>query len=128
MGLYALNPDAKVMSAAQGHADWIVATGNGGHTGASGSDETTRVYWSGYGGGKSIKCDEAWASTTSVNSAVYEAWSDWTHQQVMVTVGEIIILMSAQVLRKWRWYVRFHPGCVPDVGWICPRLQPQYSG
>jgi LysM repeat protein len=84
MGLYALNPDAQVMSAAQGHADWIVATGNGGHTGASGSDETMRVYWSGYGGGKSIKCDEAWASTTSVSSAVYEAWSDWTHQQVML--------------------------------------------
>ena len=84
MGLYALNPDAQVMSAAQVHADWIVSTGNGGHTGASGSDETMRVYWSGYGGGKSIKCDEAWASTSSVSSAVYEAWSDWTHQQVML--------------------------------------------
>jgi LysM repeat protein len=84
MGLYALNPDAKVMSAAQSHADWILATGNGGHTGASGSDETMRVYWSGYGGGKSIKCDEAWAIDNSTYSAVYEAWSDWTHQQVML--------------------------------------------
>jgi uncharacterized protein YkwD len=83
-GLYALNPEVHVMAAAQGHADWIVTTGNGGHTGASGSDETMRAYWAGYGGGKSIKCDEAWARTTSVNSAVYEAWSDWTHQQVML--------------------------------------------
>ena len=43
-----------------------------------------RVYWTGYGGGKTIKCDEAWASTSSVSSAVYEAWADWTHQQVML--------------------------------------------
>ena len=84
MGLYALDPESHVMAAAQSHADWIVSTGNGGHTGASGSDETMRAYWAGYGGGKSIKCDEAWASTTSVNSAVFEAWSDWTHQQVML--------------------------------------------
>lgn len=83
-GLYALNPESHVMAAAQGHADWIVSTGNGGHTGASGSDETMRAYWAGYGGGKSIKCDEAWASTTSVQSAVFEAWADWTHQQVML--------------------------------------------
>ncbi len=84
MGLYALNPDPKVMSAAQNHADWIVSTGLGGHTGASGSDETMRVYWSGYGDGETIKCDEAWASTSSVSSAVYDAWADWTHQQVML--------------------------------------------
>ncbi len=84
MGLYALNPDAQVMSAAQNHADWIVSTGQGGHYGASGSDETMRVYWSGYGGGATIKCDEAWASTSSVSSAVYGAWADWTHQQVML--------------------------------------------
>lgn len=72
------------MAAAQGHADWIVSTGNGGHTGAGGSDETMRAYWAGYGGGKSIKCDEAWARTSSVESAVYNAWADWTHQQVML--------------------------------------------
>lgn len=84
MGLYALEPESHVMAAAQGHADWILATGNGGHTGASGSDETMRAYWAGYGGGKSIKCDEAWAIDTSAESAVYEAWSDWTHQQVML--------------------------------------------
>ena len=43
MGLYALNPESHVMAAAQSHADWIVSTGNGGHTGASGSDETMRA-------------------------------------------------------------------------------------
>ena len=40
------------------HAEWIVATGQGGHIGASGSDETVRVSWTGYGGGAAIQCDE----------------------------------------------------------------------
>lgn len=83
-GFYALNPDPFVMAAAQGHADWIVATGQGGHYGAGGSDETMRVYWAGYGGGADIQCDEAWASTRSINDAVYVAWSDWEHQEVML--------------------------------------------
>lgn len=83
-GLYALTPDSSLMAAAQGHAVWIVDTGQGGHTGLGGSDETTRAMWAGYGGGKTIKCDEAWAATSSVQAAVYTAWSDWTHQQVML--------------------------------------------
>lgn len=83
-GYWELTPNAQVMSAAQGHADWIAAGNPGGHTGAAGSDETTRVYWSGYGGGATIQCDEAWASTRSVYDAVYIAWSDWTHQEVML--------------------------------------------
>ncbi len=83
-GLYALNADAKVMAAAQAHAEWIVETGNGGHTGAGGSDETIRVMWAGYGNGASIHCDEAWASTSSIESAVYSAWADWIHQAVML--------------------------------------------
>jgi len=83
-GYWALTPNSRVMAAAQGHADWIVATGQGGHTGANGSDETMRAYLAGYGGGASIKCDEAWASSPSVGDAVYGAWSDWTHQEVML--------------------------------------------
>lgn len=83
-GLYALNAESHVMAAAQAHAEWIVATGQGGHTGAGGSDETIRVMWAGYGGGATIHCDEAWAETDSVESAVYNAWSDWTHQGVML--------------------------------------------
>ena len=42
-GYYQLNPHAQVMAAAQAHAEWIVETGQGGHIGAGGSDETTRV-------------------------------------------------------------------------------------
>lgn len=83
-GYYALNPNALVASAAQAHAEWIVATGQGGHIGLNGSDETQRVSWTGYGGGASIKCDENWASGPSVNDALYGAWSDWTHQEVML--------------------------------------------
>lgn len=83
-GLYALNPDSLVMAAAQAHADWIVETGNGGHTGAGGSDETIRVGWTGYGGGSNIHCDEAWASGTNVEDVVYSSWADWVHQGVML--------------------------------------------
>lgn len=84
MGSYELNYDSKIAAAAQGHADWIVETGNGGHTGAGGTDETMRVMAAGYGNGGSIHCDEAWAETTDTSSAVYSAWADWTHQAVML--------------------------------------------
>jgi len=83
-GYYALNPHPLVMSAAQAHAEWIVSTGQGGHIGPGGSDETMRVSWTGYGGGAAIKCDENWASSGSIEDAVYSAWSDWTHQEVML--------------------------------------------
>ena len=84
MGYYQLSYNSLVASAAQTHAEWIVSTGQGGHTGAYGSDETVRVSWTGYGGGASIQCDECWASGQSVESAVYNAWSDWVHQEVML--------------------------------------------
>ncbi len=83
-GYYAIGTNSLVMSAAQGHADWIVQTGQGGHTGAGGSDETMRVSWTGYGGGAEIKCDENWAMGSNVSDVVYNSWSDWTHQEVML--------------------------------------------
>ena len=83
-GLYALDPNSLVMAAAQAHADWIVETGNGGHTGAGGSDETIRVAWTGYGGGSQIHCDEGWAGGTNVEDVVFSSWADWVHQGVML--------------------------------------------
>jgi uncharacterized protein YkwD/LysM repeat protein len=83
-GYYQLTPNQMVMSAAQTHAEWIVATGQGGHIGANGSNETIRVSWTGYGGGASIRCDESWASGRTIEDALYGAWSDWTHQEVML--------------------------------------------
>lgn len=83
-GYYPLSPNQQVMSAAQTHAEWIVATGQGGHIGANGSNETIRVSWTGYGGGASIRCDESWASGRTIEDALYGAWSDWTHQEVML--------------------------------------------
>jgi LysM repeat protein len=83
-GYYALTPNTLVMAAAQTHAEWIVTTGQGGHIGASGSDETVRVSWTGYGGGAEIRCDENWASGRTVQDAMVGAWSDWTHQEVML--------------------------------------------
>lgn len=83
-GYYQLNPHAQVMTAAQTHAEWIVETGQGGHIGAGGSDETTRVSWTGYGGGATILCDENWSSGSSIDDVMAGAWSDWTHQEVML--------------------------------------------
>ncbi len=83
-GYYQLNHHDLVMAAAQTHAEWIVATGQGGHIGASGSDETVRVSWTGYGGGSDIQCDENWAGGRSIEDAVYGSWSDWVHQEVML--------------------------------------------
>ena len=83
-GYYQLNPHAQVMAAAQAHAEWIVETGQGGHIGAGGSDETTRVSWTGYGDGATILCDENWASGSSIDDVMAGAWSDWTHQEVML--------------------------------------------
>ena len=83
-GYYQIPINSLVMSAAQTHAEWIVATGQGGHIGAGGSDETMRVSWTGYGGGASIQCDESWAGGRTVDDAVYGAWTDWVHQEVML--------------------------------------------
>lgn len=84
-GYYQLSHNSLVASAAQAHAQWIVDTGQGGHYGAYGEDETVRVSWTGYGGGAEILCDENWAMTSSVSEAVYGSqWADWTHQEVML--------------------------------------------
>jgi len=83
-GYYTLAPNELVMSAAQTHAEWIVSSGQGGHIGAGGSDETVRVSWTGYGGGAAIQCDENWAGGRSIEDALYGAWSDWVHQEVML--------------------------------------------
>ena len=83
-GYYQIPTNSLVMSAAQTHAEWIVETGQGGHIGAGGSNETMRVSWTGYGGGASIQCDESWAGGRSIDDAVYGAWSDWVHQEVML--------------------------------------------
>jgi len=83
-GYYQLNPHTQVMAAAQAHADWIVETGQVGHIGASGSDETIRVSWTGYGGGAMIQCDENWSSGSSIDEVMAGSWSDWTHQEVML--------------------------------------------
>ena len=83
-GYYTMNPHTLVFQAAQAHAEWIVETGQGGHIGAGGSDETMRVAWTGYGGGAQIQCDENWTSGRTIDDALYVAWSDWTHQEVML--------------------------------------------
>jgi LysM repeat protein len=83
-GYYVMNPHPLVYQAAQTHAQWIVDTGQGGHIGAGGSNETTRVSWTGYGGGAEILCDENWSSGRTVEDAVYGAWADWVHQEVML--------------------------------------------
>jgi len=83
-GYYTLNPHSQVMAAAQAHAEWIVQTGQGGHIGTGGSDETMRVSWTGYGAGAEIRCDENWGGGSSIEEVMSGAWSDWVHQEVML--------------------------------------------
>ena len=83
-GYYTMNPHPLVYQAAQRHAEWIVDTGQGGHIGEAGSDETIRVSWTGYGGGAAIQCDENWTSSRTIEDALYGSWADWTHQEVML--------------------------------------------
>ena len=125
-GYYEMNYNSLVASAAQAHADWIVSTGQGGHTGAYGEDETVRVSWTGYGGGSEILCDEAWASGSNINDVIYSAWSDWTHQEVMLNqwgnlytdVGGGVAVKSKGyyvfVLNVCKVYGQEYDGSVPD--------------
>lgn len=63
--------------AAQNHADWIAATGQGGHIGAGGSTAADRALAVGYGGGASVRVTENWARGPGLTaySCVYDMWA-----------------------------------------------------
>jgi uncharacterized protein YkwD len=92
-GLYALNVDSALMAAAQGHADWMAATGQGGHTGAGGSLARDRAIAAGYGGGQAVEVNENWAGgmDLSIEKCVYVFWNDPDHMGNMLTTQHVDI-------------------------------------
>lgn len=82
---YSIN--ANLMATAQAHADWILATGLGGHTGEGGSRPVDRAIAAGYGGGNQVYVIENWAQgyDLSVIKCIYEMWNDEAHMNTMLT-------------------------------------------
>ena len=85
-GLPPFSINAALMAAAQGHADWISATGLGGHEGADGSYAVDRARAAGYGGGAAVFVNENWARgyNLSVYNCVYVMWDDPDHNGNML--------------------------------------------
>jgi LysM repeat protein len=71
---YQLN--TALIISAQTHSEYQASIGTWSHSGANGSDEAQRAVAAGYGGGASIKCDEAVALTYhyNVTEVVYNMW------------------------------------------------------
>jgi LysM repeat protein len=85
--LPALQINDTLMASAQAHSDYQAFIGYGTHYGTNGSDETDRAIVAGYGGGKAVICDEAYAYTiaaTSTNTIVYEYWADYEHRDLVL--------------------------------------------
>ncbi len=79
-GLPALTINLQLMAAAQRHVDWVVATGNYGHTGEGGSTPTQRAAAAGYTGGFIY---EIWVTARSAQGAVQWWDSSPVHQTGM---------------------------------------------
>lgn len=81
-GLPAFSINAQLMAAAQGHADWISATGQGGHIGVDGTYAVDRARIAGYVG----LVNENWARGygLSVYDCIYISWNDPDHMGNML--------------------------------------------
>jgi LysM repeat protein len=75
-GLDPYQANAALVASAQAQSEYQASMGTWSHSGADGSDETQRALAAGYGGGASIRCDEAVALTYQYNASkvVYEMW------------------------------------------------------
>jgi LysM repeat protein len=78
LGLPALQTNASLVAAAQGHVDWMVRTNTYGHTGEGGTTPTDRAYAAGYPRGIVY---ENWVSAQSPENAL--DW--WDHSPVHQT-------------------------------------------
>ena len=76
-GLAPLAENQYLNLAAQNHADWIAETGQGGHTGAGGSDAKARALAVGYGEGAQVWVTENWARGSGLTAydCVYTKWA-----------------------------------------------------
>jgi LysM repeat protein len=75
-GLAPYQMNSALIISAQAHSEYQASIGTWSHSGANGSDEAQRAIAAGYGGGASIKCDEAVALTYhyNVTKVVYDMW------------------------------------------------------
>lgn len=76
-GMAPLSENQFLNIAAQNHANWIAATGQGGHTGAGGSSAADRAIAVGYGGGSTVRVTENWARGPGLtpHGVVYNVWA-----------------------------------------------------
>ncbi|MFU8827286.1 MAG: CAP domain-containing protein [Brevefilum sp.] len=76
-GMAPLSENQYLNIAAQNHANWIAATGQGGHTGEGGSSPADRALAVGYGGGASVRVTENWARGPGLTpyGVVYTMWA-----------------------------------------------------
>lgn len=76
-GMVPLSENQYLNIAAQNHANWIAATGQGGHIGEGGSTAADRAIAVGYGGGASVRVTENWARGPGLTpySCVYDMWA-----------------------------------------------------
>lgn len=85
-GLPPFSINGALMASAQAHADWISATGLGGHEGVDGTYAVDRARIAGYGGGATIFVNENWARGygLSVYNCIYVSWNDPDHNGNML--------------------------------------------
>lgn len=88
-GLNPLAENQYLNLAAQNHASWIAATGQGGHTGEGGSSPTDRALAVGYGEGAQVWVTENWArNRLGASGVVYDVWAiSAPHLNNMLTTG-----------------------------------------
>ena len=86
-GLNALSADSLLMISAQSHSEYQASLGYWTHEGPGGTNETDRAAAVGYGGGESVKCDEAVAYASAnkdVNYIIYDLWGDYSHRDLVL--------------------------------------------
>lgn len=85
-GLAPMKVNNYLMLSAQNHADWIAATGQGGHVGEGGSSATDRAHAVGYPG---PLVTENWARGPglTVTKCIYDSWNDDAHMDNMLDPG-----------------------------------------
>ncbi len=76
-GMAPMSENQYLNIAAQNHADWIVATGQGGHIGQGGNTAQDRAIAVGYGGGANVRVTENWARGPGLTASgvVYNQWA-----------------------------------------------------
>jgi LysM repeat protein len=89
-GLGALQADGSLMSAAQGHSDYMAANSIISHTGRGGSSPKDRAVAAGYGGGSGVVVTENIAvaqAASAVDTIINSIWGDSLHMSTMLNAS-----------------------------------------